>query len=195
MRIILVRHTQTEGNVKHLIYGHTDYPLTEHGKEQLIEVVKKMKGFAKGKLISSPLGRALVLAQALEKTYGLALTIDERLEEMNLGILEGYTATEAQEKHPEVMEAFYEGNPEWFVPGGESYIAFEQRLMMFFDQIVDEGEDVVIVAHGGVVRTGLEYLLEAEPGASWQMVINNGAIAEVIIDEKGGKLKNLSNLD
>ena len=58
MRLYLVRHGQSEGNVAKTFHGHTDYPLTELGREQARQAGEKLKDTAFVRCVASDLSRA-----------------------------------------------------------------------------------------------------------------------------------------
>ena len=58
MRLYLVRHGQSEGNVAKTFHGHTDYPLTELGREQARQAGEKLKDTAFVHCVASDLSRA-----------------------------------------------------------------------------------------------------------------------------------------
>ena len=65
MRLILVRHGQTDWNLKHLMQGMTDIPLNETGKMQAFNVKEKLKNVKLDICSSSPLSRAIETAKDL----------------------------------------------------------------------------------------------------------------------------------
>ena len=65
MRLILVRHGQTDWNLKHLMQGMTDIPLDETGKMQAFNVKEKLKNVKLDICFSSPLSRAIETAKDL----------------------------------------------------------------------------------------------------------------------------------
>ena len=65
MRLILVRHGQTDWNLKHLMQGMTDIPLNETGKMQAFNVKEKLKNVKLDICFSSPLSRAIETAKDL----------------------------------------------------------------------------------------------------------------------------------
>ena len=193
MRYIFLRHPQTVANEAGYIYGKKDYPYTSLGQEQLIEAVKLSKGFTFDRIISSPIGRAKLLAQAVAEHHDMDMDEAPELEEMGYGILEGLTVEEGRLKYPEVIEAFMEGDPTYTIPEGETSEAFLRRIEEFLDGHLDKDETILIVSHGGVIRTAIEYLLDAEPGFSWQIEVGNGSFIEVVCEDGYHRLKNIIN--
>ena len=65
MTIILVRHGQTDWNLKKLMQGRTDIPLNETGRVQALEVKEKLKNERIDICFSSPLSRTLTTAKII----------------------------------------------------------------------------------------------------------------------------------
>lgn len=195
MRIIFLRHPQTVANDAGYIYGKKDYPYTKLGELQLKVAVNLAEKFHYEYIITSPLGRARRLGKAVAEAYDKKLMMDETIEEMGYGILEGLTVEEGRQQYPKVMTAFLEGEPDYMIPDGESPIDFENRVCQFIDLCLEDDQDVLIVTHGGVIRTAIEYLLDAESGFSWQLEIGNGSFAEILCEEGYHRLNTLINID
>ncbi len=193
MRFIFLRHPQTVANEMGYIYGKKDYPYTILGEKQLIEAVKLSDGFTYDRIISSPIGRAKRLAEAVAVHSGSSLSEAKELEEMGYGILEGLTIEEGKTKYPEVMDAFMEGDPSYTIPEGETSEGFFERIQSFLDDHLQGDESLLIVSHGGVIRTAIEYLLDTEPGFSWQLEVGNGSFVEINCEDGYHRLKNMMN--
>ena len=193
MRFIFLRHPQTVANEMGYIYGKKDYPYTILGEKQLIEAVKLSDGFTYDRIISSPIGRAKRLAEAVAEHSDSSLSDAKELEEMDYGILEGLTIEEGKAKYPEVIDAFMEGDPSYTIPEGETSEAFFDRIKDFLDDHLQGDEALLIVSHGGVIRTAIEYLLASEPGFSWQLEVGNGSFIEIDCEDGYHRLKNMIN--
>jgi broad specificity phosphatase PhoE len=155
--------------------------------------LEQVKAFEFSHIISSPIGRALNLAEAIGNQSVHSITLDPRLEEMNHGILEGMTVEEAEKKYPKVVKAFMDDFETIHFPEGESYEMFSNRIYEVMDELVTKGENCLIVSHGGVVRTALEYLLEFEAGMSWHLEIGNCSFVEIELNEGRSVIKTLIN--
>lgn len=193
MRFIFVRHPQTIANEIGYIYGKTDYPYTELGKKQYAIAIEMAAKFQYDQLVSSPLGRARHLAQGIAENKGMKMHLDEALEEMHYGILEGLTVHEGKVKYPEVMQQFLNGDDDFTIPEGEELEHFFFRVHTFLEQCLEKNQDVLIVSHGGVIRTAIEYLIDVEEGFSWSLEIGNGCIIELVCEDGYHRLSNMIN--
>lgn len=153
MKILLVRHGETDFNKGKKIQGHSDIELNQTGEEQAINAAKKIENFNIDYAYSSPLKRAertarLMLDNSANDT--LSITCDERLIEKFFGDFEGatfeeyFTALETKEKLETV-----ESDEELF-----------KRTEEFFSSCyaAHKGETILVVCHGALIRTFLRTL-------------------------------------
>ncbi len=153
--IYLLRHGETDWNLKRRIQGQTDISLNATGREQarrmagkLAEILPSPKGFG---FISSPLARARQTMAAVIDAYGLgeqAVRMDERLRELSFGEVEGsaWADVHALGVNPEVDPEHYH---DWRPAGGESYDDARQRVGEWLASL---DQPAIVVAHGGISR-------------------------------------------
>lgn len=145
----LVRHGETDWNLVGRIQGSTDIPLNETGRAQALATGEKMQGRRWDVIVSSPLSRAMETASIIATAIGLpAPTPIADIVERNYGEAEGMTGPE--------LEAFYPNDTP--VPGRETREAVKARVIAALHVIASEnqGKNVVVVAHGGVIRAVLQ---------------------------------------
>jgi len=145
----LVRHGETDWNRLGRIQGATDIPLNDTGRDQARATGEKMQGRKWDVIVSSPLSRALETANIIASCIGLPEpTPVPDIVERNYGEAEGMTGPE--------LEAFYPGDTP--VPGRETREAVKVRVLAAIHSIAaaNKGKNVIIVAHGGVIRAVLQ---------------------------------------
>ena len=76
MSIYVIRHGQTDYNVKNLYQGQTDIKLNNVGREQAKQVAQKFENIAIDKILVSPLSRAKETAQYVSKVTGVIPEIE-----------------------------------------------------------------------------------------------------------------------
>ena len=166
-QVIIVRHGETEWNIRGIRQGHLDSRLTTKGMAQAKALGARLGREKFTALYSSDLGRAVESAQAIANVTGHAIVTDERLRERHLGIFQGLNAEEINSKYPEERRLMRTEGPGYVIPGGESMV---QQVARNIDCLNDlaakhQGEQIVVVTHGGVVsgffRHTLEISLEA----------------------------------
>ncbi len=109
----------------------------------------------------SDLSRAVKSAEIIAQPYGLIPTQSPHLRERSFGIWEGMTFLEIKEKYPVEFESWADNPVEYGPMGGESTIKVKERIIPELDRIVKNhsGENIAIVAHGGINRIVLCHIL------------------------------------
>jgi alpha-ribazole phosphatase len=109
----------------------------------------------------SDLQRAVRSAEIIAEPHGVTPIQVAALRERNFGIWEGMSFTEIKEKYPSEFEA-WAGNPLKYNPvGGENTIEVNDRVVVALEEITGRhsGENISIVAHGGVNRIILCHIM------------------------------------
>ena len=152
-QMIIVRHGQTEWNLKLVRQGHLDSPLTDKGIAQAKALAQRLAQEKFSALYSSDLGRALQTAQLIAKATGHSIITDKRLRERHLGIFQGLSGDEIRERFPEEYRCHRTMGPTYIIPGGESVEQQVARNIAYLNKIAEKhiGEAVVVVTHGGVL--------------------------------------------
>ncbi len=178
-RIYLVRHGQSVGNRDDLMSGHTDHPLTELGKAQAAATKEVLKDVSFDDVYSSDLRRAadtagIIFGSPVPKDHQLA-----ELRERNFGDLEGKPShhraarDESQKAHVATLsdEERWRHKP---AEDTESNHELSTRFIGALTQIATSsmGNTILVVAHGGCIRTTLiklGYATQDElPGGSFK---------------------------
>ena len=152
-QVIIVRHGQTQWNIRKIRQGHLDSELTDKGVAQARALGQRLARESFTALYSSDLGRALHTARMIAAVTGHEIVTDERLRERHLGVFQGLSGDEIKDKHPEEYRLHRTLGPEYVIPGGESVRQQVARNVDCLDEIAlkHPGEKVVVVTHGGVV--------------------------------------------
>lgn len=189
MILYLVRHGQSEGNVKQYFHGQTDYPLTELGQKQAREVAEKLRDTPFTRCCASPLQRAYHTALAcLAHHSEITPEVCPDLKEHFVGDMEDIPWEEAQRRFPGVPEKFVS---DWFhtvPPGGEDPQDMLLRVSRCIDSIIARGEDTLVVSHFGTMSLIAVYLgvmTEAEVIASG---FSQGCYSAIEITKDGASL-------
>jgi len=152
-QIIIVRHGQTQWNIRKIRQGHLDSELTDKGVAQARALGQRLARESFTALYSSDLGRALHTARMIAAVTGHEIVTDDRLRERHLGVFQGLSGDEIKDKHPEEYRMHRTLGPQYVIPGGESVRQQVARNVDCLDEIAlkHPGEKVVVVTHGGVV--------------------------------------------
>ena len=160
-QVIIVRHGQTQWNIRKIRQGHFDSELTEKGIAQARALGQRLARESFIALYSSDLGRAVQTAHMITAVTGHEIVTDNRLRERHLGIFQGLSGDEIKERHPEEYRLHRTLGPDYVIPGGESVRQQVTRNVSCLDEIAlkHNGEKVVVVTHGGVVSGLFRHVL------------------------------------
>lgn len=185
MRIIMLRHGQTEWNALQRYQGQTDIPLNDTGREQAYQAALLLKEQeAVQAIYCSDLLRASETAQIIGESLGIEPISDARLRELSFGVWEGLTFTEVYEKYPQEFDDWFRATPTYIVPGGESFHRLNERVIEAIAKIKQAGhQTVLLVTHGGVIKAMLSL---ADEGADlWENAIGNAFMLTLELTEDG----------
>lgn len=181
MRLLLVRHGQSEGNATGIIQGHLDFGLTELGLRQAEATAKRLANEKIDRVLASPLQRATVTARFIAEATGNVVEADSALREYGIGAVSGLTTEEIARRHPEIPEAYRKGIRPVF-PGEEGREVFYERISRVVERWRESGETVVAVAHGGVVSALCYIALGMDHGRPGIFRVANCSITELALD-------------
>ncbi|MEF9996863.1 MAG: histidine phosphatase family protein [Burkholderiaceae bacterium] len=163
--LILIRHGETPWNAVGRLQGAIDIALSERGQWQAQRVADRLRREPLAAVISSDLARAAQTAAPLAAAHGLALQLEPGLRERSYGIFEGETYEVLAARFPTEWARHQSRDIDWVVPGGESIAQLRDRVLAALSVIAvrHAGEQVAVVAHGGV----LDAIYRAATGFSW----------------------------
>ncbi len=183
MKLYFARHGESEGNVKLLLYGHTDCPLTENGRADARALGAKLRELELARCYSSPLSRAADTAcLALEGT-DVPITFCDDLKEQYLGELENIPFAKVREENPELVRAMIVNWSDFVPPGGESFEQVSERTWRCVQEIISRGEDALIVAHNGSLSAIFTRLLDVPAAAIDKFWFEHGSFSCVDITD------------
>lgn len=185
MRILFVRHGQTQLNAEGRWLGSTDAPLSESGKKALIEkkeIINKYKPVQK--LYCSPMKRCLETADIYFE--GMKKEIIDNLKERSFGDFEGKNHDELKDNpyYKEFFKTDWQSN----VPNGESSEDFFKRTEEAYLYIIDDMKKnnldyTAVVLHGGVVMSIFSRYDNKKLGF-YEYLLKNGGGYYTEIDDK-----------
>lgn len=153
-RIYLIRHGQVAGFEEKRYNGHADVGLTPEGEAQFGVLQLRLMRKPIRAVYSSDLRRCTFGAQQIAAGHDLEARSNPALRELNIGVWEGKTWSELQAAFPREWQARLDDIVHYRVPQGESLTDLAQRVRPALAEIIaaHPGEEVVLVAHGGVNR-------------------------------------------
>ena len=152
MKILVIRHGESEADLLDVHEGRADFALTERGHRQAEAMANYVAdNFGVSKIYASTLTRAKQTAQHLSDKISIPIVFDENLMEFNNGLLAGLPRAVVREKYPEVPDLPIDKA----VYGQESQVEFRQRAENALSRVISESkadETIAIVSHGGMIN-------------------------------------------
>ncbi|WMT43012.1 histidine phosphatase family protein [Paenibacillus sp. D2_2] len=157
--IYIVRHGQTEWNVKHRMQGHQDSPLTDLGVEQAKWLGEALQNEPIDVIYASSSPRASRTAELIRADREIDIFETDDFKEINLGAWEGMTQDEIEVVYPDQMEYFWKDPGRFGVSGSETYQEVFNRAHKKLTEIVreHEGKTILIATHTVVVKLLMGY--------------------------------------
>jgi 2,3-bisphosphoglycerate-dependent phosphoglycerate mutase len=183
-RLVLVRHGQSEWNLKNLFTGWKDPALTERGIEEAKEAGRRLKaeGLSFDVSFTSKLQRAqrtnqLILAELGQRA--VPVIEDQALNERDYGELTGLNKDDARKTWGEGRVLLWRRSYDVPPPGGESLKDTVARVLPYFVREilprVLRGETTLVTAHGNSLRALIMVLERLTPDALLERELFTGA--------------------
>ncbi len=178
-RFWLIRHALVEENARAILYGVMDVALCE---TTLLEQAPMYRALADrlprpAQWVVTPLSRTQRTANAIfDAGYPhVPPAIEPDMIEQSLGEWQGLPHAELPDKLAHPKHAFWPLAGHEKPPGGESMLEVVERAGATLERlaIAHEGEDVVIVSHGGTIRAAVAHALGVAPDNALHLSIQN----------------------
>lgn len=180
MRLLLVRHGQSEWNRVRRFQGANDVGLSDVGRAQAEALGRAVtRGYRVAVAYVSPMRRALETAELALAGTAIPLVPLPDLRELSLGEWEGRTVDEIRALEGDPYRAWVRAPLDCPPPGGEALPEVCVRVRRAIDRIGARhrpADDVLLVAHGGVISVYLCHLLGVSFNALWRLRIDNGSL-------------------
>ncbi|MBJ7344513.1 MAG: histidine phosphatase family protein [Gemmataceae bacterium] len=185
-RVFLMRHAET--SVPGVFHGaESDIGLSLRGIEQAKAAARFFQNLKPTKLISSGMVRALTTASEIASTCNLEIEVFTNLHERKVGTLSGTVNNLPDGPWRQTLSRWLNGETGFAPEGAESLDQMLARILPVWNEITSkyEGETVVIVAHGAVLKVLLLTILQEWCIADWDKfgVIPNVGITELVFNQ------------
>ncbi len=177
LRILLVRHGETDWNRDRRIMGQEEIGLNETGRFQALALKEGLSRFPLDAVYSSPVLRAKETATILTEERDLEPVFDERLVEVNYGEWVGKTFTEVKETPGFIP--YFQRLETPVAPGGETLFQVRDRAMSFIQQmkLAHPDHTLLVVSHADWIKCLLMEILGISFANIWRFRIDNVSVS------------------
>ncbi len=192
VKIILVRHGETDWNIARRIQGgDSDTPLNETGLRQAEALAARLKDEKITAVFSSPLQRALHTAQAIAFYHSLAVKELPTLKEIKVGILEGRLASEFLLRFDEFMCGDGCDKKPHTPFGGESVEDVQKRAWETITSLAAQQTDgtLLIVSHYFVIMSVICSVINLPVHQMGRFRLGTGSISAFTMDNGNLRLE------
>jgi broad specificity phosphatase PhoE len=182
MRLLLARHGQSVWNEVRRFQGALDVALSDGGRAQARALGSALRGFRPAVAYVSPMERARETAEIALAGMDVPIVSLPELRELSLGDWEGCTHEEIRQRDGDPYRAWVRAPLDCPPPGAEPLPDVHRRVLLAIDRIAAthrDGEDVLVVAHGGVISVYACHLLGCSFNALWRLRVDNASLTVV----------------
>ena len=205
IRIFVIRHGQTEHNVKKILQGQTDTSINTRGRSQALKLGEYLgeQGIKFDKVVSSDLKRCRETVECFlgestrlgcvdadtdaDMDADVDVEFTEKFRERFMGPLEGLHVSEAEKyvaRHQDESGLGSGSGSKSWGDFGEKIASFNERVTNALAEVVRDAEEndlrnVAVVSHGGAIRALLRFV-DPSTGAHQKIVVFNTSVT--IID-------------
>ncbi|MBD2245869.1 histidine phosphatase family protein [Nostoc sp. FACHB-888] len=190
IRLLLVRHGETEWNRQTRFQGQIDVPLNDNGRQQSQKAGEFLKEVAIDFAVSSTMLRPKETAEIILKQHpNVKLDLQAGLREISHGLWEGKLETEIEQEFPGELQRWRLVPTQVQMPEGENLQEVWERSVAAWQSIVEAAatnqfKTVLVVAHDATNKTLLCHILGLPLENFWNFRQGNGAVS--VIDYPAG---------
>lgn len=196
LKIIVVRHGQTEWNKKDIFRGRKDIPLDESGKKQAILTANRIAemNLSVKRVYSSPLQRSFETAENIAKIFSLEVIPKKELIEFDFGQWEGHSNEEIKKKYPQMYSNWLNHPQALVIPDAETLNQATQRVQVAVKDILQEARgDLVIVTHKVINKIVIGCLMGWDQDHSWKIEQDLASINIIDIQDEHANVEMLNH--
>ncbi len=185
LRLLLVRHGETEWNRQKRFQGQIDVPLNDNGREQAEKAAQFLKDVPIDFAVSSPLLRPKETAEIILKYHPhVQIELQPPLAEISHGLWEGKFEEEIELTYPGMLEQWRDSPQTVQMPEGENLQQVWERSVAAWQMAIasysgDQPKTGLVVAHDATNKVLLCHILGLKPENFWSIKQGNGAVTVI----------------
>ena len=178
----IIRHAEKlYGGFYDSYLRHQNDPITDRGHEQAKALIPYFSGKPISAVYVSQYLRTLQTGAPLAQHFNLTPIVEQQLNEIDNGLIDGLAEDEIQARFPEVWKGFSERNTDFRFPEGETGEEAMKRIADFIEEkrIRHEGQDIVAFSHEGLIRLLGCHILKLPVYKRWNFQVDFCGIMEL----------------
>ncbi|NEO79083.1 histidine phosphatase family protein [Moorena sp. SIO4G3] len=187
LRLLLVRHGETDWNRASRFQGQIDVPLNDNGRKQGQQAAEFLKDIPIDLAVSSPMLRPKETAEIILQSHpNVNLQLDDGLREISHGLWEGKLESEITQEYGELLNQWKVAPETVQMPEGENLQDVLERAMPSWNGIVQSATASgsgfmtgLVVAHDAINKVVLCDILGLSPALIWNIKQGNGAVSVI----------------
>ncbi|WP_375503778.1 histidine phosphatase family protein [uncultured Nostoc sp.] len=185
IRLLLVRHGETDWNRQTRFQGQIDVPLNDNGRQQSQKAGEFLQDVAIDYAVSSPMLRPKETAEIILKQHpNVKLDLQDGLREISHGLWEGKFESEIEQEFPGELQRWRLVPAQVQMPEGENLQEVWERSVAAWQSIVETAstnqfKTVLVVAHDATNKTLLCHVLGLSLENFWNFRQGNGAVSVI----------------
>ena len=192
VRLVLLRHGESQWNLENRFTGWVDVPLSPRGIQEAKDAGEKLRSFTFDRAFTSVLARANETLRLVLDTIGqtaIPIEKDKALNERMYGELQGLNKDETVKKYGEAQVKIWRRSYDVPPPGGESLKDTADRVLPYYEQTIKpyvlKGETILVAAHGNSLRALIMELEQLSRKQVLELNIPTGAPLLYELDKTG----------
>jgi len=195
MVFYFIRHGEKETTsiVNEKIH-HTDPSLTKHGFEQAESLVKYFEEINIDEIYASEYLRVQQTAKPLSQNKKRSVIVDNRLNEIDNGIIETMPDDAIEKQYPEFWKDFWDHKKDCRFPGGETGEEVKERQNSIIHEKMKEDKNIVFFTHDGFIRILICNILGMPVYHRYRFKYDYCGITELIYEKSEWKIKRVNHI-
>lgn len=188
----IMRHADKEkGDFTNPQLPLQDQPISQVGQEQARNLRRFFADREIAHIYISAYQRTGQTIVFVAEQFGLTPAMDDRLNEIDIGLFERAMEDEVREKFPAEWQAFRERKIDFRFPEGESGEEAQKRIVEFLEEKrqLHGDENVIAVCHDGLIRTLMCHVMNIPVTSRWNFHVDFCGITEISYQPEYGKWK------
>jgi broad specificity phosphatase PhoE len=181
-RVYIIRHAEKQtGDFYNTRLRHQDEPISQKGRQDAQMLFSFFAQRSISAIYISGYQRTQQTAEFVAQQLGITPRVDERLNEIDNGLIEGLTDEQIQQTYSEVWLAFQTKSADFRFPEGETGAEAQTRIADFLEEKriqFAEGE-IILFSHDGLIRLLMCTVMQLPVYARWNFHVDFCGITEI----------------